>query len=147
MKKVKIKFKRNTFNIKKLKAWARQVKVRDNFKCIACGYKGALHSHHVLKKSKHRKYVYDLRNGLTLCVLCHTGPNGVHGSKSPRNNTVKELRKLMKEGSFDKVLLFLSKKNISVEIKSKIKYKVRKPKRKYTPYKKFRRKLYQAKSK
>ena len=145
--KVKVKFKRNTFNVKKLKAWARQIKIRDKFKCVACGYKGALHSHHILKKSKHKKYVYDLRNGLTLCVLCHTGPNGVHGSKASRKQTVKELRSLMKEGNFDKVILFLSKLNISIKTKQKAKYKVHKPKKKYTPYRKFKRKLYQSKSK
>lgn len=147
MKKIKIKFKKNTFNVDKLKAWAKQVKARDGFKCVACGYKGALHSHHILKKSKHRKYVYDLRNGLTLCVLCHTGPNGVHGSKIPRNFIVGELRKLMKEGNFEKVILFLSGLNISIKTKNKIKYKVYSPKKKYTPYKRFKRKLYQAKSK
>lgn len=131
----KPRFKRNVFDVKKLKFWAKQVKRRDKFKCFACGYKGYLHSHHILPKSKFRKYCYDVWNGITLCKSCHVGPNGVHGSKKGRNNIVLRLRELMNKGSKNQVIEFLKQKRIN------IKYT------KYSTYKKplkksFKRKLY-----
>lgn len=92
----KPRFKRNIFNKDKLSAWAKAVKKRDGYKCIACGYKGYLHSHHVLPKSKFPKHAYEIWNGVTLCKLCHLGRNGVHKTKcKPRNEIVKKLRKLL----------------------------------------------------
>lgn len=136
----RVKFKRNIFNEKKLKMWARRIKIRDNFKCVACGYKGALHSHHILKKSKYRQYVYDLNNGVTLCVICHMSSNGVHGSDKPRNTIVSQLRLLMKEGNYKKVCEFTLKyKNTKKKIR---KVRLSKKKRKYSPYKKLKRKFY-----
>lgn len=131
----KPRFKRNVFNVKKLKFWAKQVKRRDKFKCFACGRNGYLHSHHILPKSKFKKYCYDVWNGITLCKSCHVGPNGVHGSKKSRNNIVLTLRELMTKGSKTKVIDFLKLKGIN------LKYT------KYSTYKKplkrnFKRKLY-----
>ena len=91
----------------KLAKWAKKVKIRDRFECKACGYKGYLHSHHILPKSKYPKYRYSIANGITLCYLCHLGKNGVHGSSFPRNKIVKELRKLLKSKSFSSVKKFV----------------------------------------
>ena len=95
------------FSKKKLSSWARKVKIRDSFQCKACGYKGYLHSHHILPKSKFPKYKYNIGNGITLCYLCHLGENGVHGSKKPRNLIVKKLRMFLKGSSFTKIKVFL----------------------------------------
>lgn len=132
----KPRFKRNVFNSKKLKLWAKDVKRKDSFKCFACGYKGYLHSHHILPKSKYPKFAYEVWNGITLCILCHTGDHGVHGSKFARNKVVKTLRSLLKKGDINLV------KNFNVNFKAKVKY---------TPYKKFnkniKRNLFPRKSK
>lgn len=131
----KPRFKRNVFNVKKLKSWARNVKRRDGFKCLACGYKGYLHSHHILPKSKFKKFCYDVWNGITLCKLCHMSSNGVHGTGKPRNETVSNLRKLLRSGNKVSVAKFIDS--------------LTNKKSNYTPYrsfkpgfKKYKRKLY-----
>jgi 5-methylcytosine-specific restriction endonuclease McrA len=112
----KPRFKRNVFDSERLKVWAKDVKRKDSFKCFACGYKGRLHSHHILPKSKFPKFVYEIWNGITLCISCHTGDHGVHGSKSPRNDIVKKLRDLLKQGDCSSV------KNFNINFKPKVKY-------------------------
>ena len=52
-------------------AWAKAVKVRDNFKCQECGAGGKLHSHHIKRWSEFPELRYDLSNGITLCKPCH----------------------------------------------------------------------------
>ena len=99
--------RKKIFNKDKLSNWARKVKIRDKFQCKACGYKGYLHSHHILPKSKFPKYCYDIKNGITLCYLCHLGKNGVHGSRKPRNKIVAKLRLLLKSKSYTKVRVFV----------------------------------------
>jgi len=98
--------RKKVYNLDKLSEWAKKVKARDKFKCIACGYTGYLHSHHILPKSKHPKYMYSVMNGVTLCYLCHMSNNGVHGNGSARNITVAKLRQLV-NSDFSKVKLFL----------------------------------------
>jgi 5-methylcytosine-specific restriction endonuclease McrA len=104
MKKI---LRKKVFSKDKLANWAKKVKFRDRFECKACGYKGYLHSHHILPKSKYPKYRYNINNGITLCYLCHLGKNGVHGKGVPRNKVVRELRKLLKSNCFNSIKKFL----------------------------------------
>ena len=136
----RVKYKRNIFNVEKLKSWAVSVKKLDSFSCIACGYSRKLHSHHILPKSKYRQYAYNVNNGVTLCILCHIGSNGVHGSGKARNSTVKILRNLMKCDDFSKVEVFISslkRKNFKIKTVSK-----KKKSKKFKLFKKFKRRYY-----
>lgn len=94
MKRIR-KFKKNIFNIDKLSDWAKKVKAKDSYQCFACGYRGYLHSHHIMPKGKYHQYAYSVWNGIALCKRCHIGKNGVHGKRTPRNDIVKQLRILM----------------------------------------------------
>ena len=53
-----------------LALWSRAVKVRDNFKCVHCGARDTLESHHIFKV-RHAMLKYNLDNGITLCKVCH----------------------------------------------------------------------------
>jgi len=130
------KLKKSIFNIKKLSAWAKQVKTSNSYCCSACGYKGYLHSHHILPKGQHYKYAYCVWNGVSLCKRCHLGKNGVHGKGTPRNEVVKELRILMFAKDISEVKKFSSSKTRS-STKGAVPFK------KFKTYKKyFKRKLY-----
>jgi len=130
-----VKYSKNLFSPKKLKDWAKQVKYVDSFGCWACGSRGYLHSHHILPKSKFPKYVFEVWNGITLCKKCHLSKNGVHGTLTPRNSIVKDLRQLMQTGSMKLVKEFKQKSSAK--------------KRTYKPYRgrirkkyRFKRKIY-----
>ncbi len=59
-------------NSEEHKAWAKAVKIRDNFTCQMCGKRGgALHSDHILSFAEHPEHRFDLDNGRTLCHSCH----------------------------------------------------------------------------
>lgn len=51
---------------KQLRAWAKQVKDRDGWKCYVCGRFG-VEAHHIVKRSQSRALRYELTNGVTLC--------------------------------------------------------------------------------
>ena len=121
------KFKRNIFDKDKLTAWAKAVKKKDGYQCVACGYTGYLHSHHILPKSKYPKYAYCIWNGVTLCKICHLGSSGVHKKRPPRNLVVKQLRKLLTATDKETVKSFQSSLKPAKKV-SKV----------YKPYKRFK---------
>ena len=46
---------------------------RDEYECQICGEKGCyLEPHHIKPKSKYPKLIYDINNGITYCIECHT---------------------------------------------------------------------------
>ena len=53
-----------------LKKWAADIKNRDEC-CIYCYSEDRLEAHHLLMKSKHPDVMYEMWNGITLCVECH----------------------------------------------------------------------------
>lgn len=126
-----IKFRRNTFNLKKLKAWAVRVKKNDSYRCVACGYKRVLHSHHILPKSKYKEYAYESWNGITLCKICHLSENGVHGNKGARNQTVSILRKLMTESKKEVLEFKDNKKGLNIKKKLRPVKRLKSRKRKF----------------
>lgn len=56
-----------------IKKWGKKVKKRDNYICQECGEsnKRLLQSHHIKSKSQYPNLIFDLNNGITLCVECH----------------------------------------------------------------------------
>lgn len=55
------------------KKWRQAVQKRDEETCNLCGGKRTLHPHHKASKSKYPELMYDVRNGITLCAVCHLG--------------------------------------------------------------------------
>jgi len=57
--------------------WSKEVKERDNFKCIVPGCNNHdLESHHLDNWSDYPEKRYDLDNGITLCIEHHKSANG-----------------------------------------------------------------------
>lgn len=50
--------------------WAREIKVRDGFKCVICSSPERPNAHHIVPREI-LDYRYELDNGLTLCVTHH----------------------------------------------------------------------------
>lgn len=55
--------------------WIKAVYKRDNYKCQLCSAgqnkKNRLEAHHIYPKRKYPELVYDIDNGITLCMRCH----------------------------------------------------------------------------
>lgn len=69
--------KRNRNENYLLKAWRKNVFMRDFYTCQHCQQKsGKLEAHHIKEWAKHPDLRYDISNGITLCYDCH---NKVHG--------------------------------------------------------------------
>lgn len=63
------------------KIWRESIFKRDHFTCKACGKsKGVKYNaHHLYSKNKYPKLVFDLDNGVTLCVPCHKKFHSTYG--------------------------------------------------------------------
>ena len=64
--------------------WIEKVKFRDMHTCVLCEKNECeLHAHHIvqvkdiLKKEKYEEELYDLNNGITLCLDCHSGVHSI----------------------------------------------------------------------
>lgn len=90
--KKKVKVNRKVANQKLLKDWSIKVRTRDNYTCLSCSSTKYTHAHHMVSKYYVPEYSLFLDNGITLCKSCHTGPQGVHGNKEPKNKLIKILR-------------------------------------------------------
>jgi 5-methylcytosine-specific restriction endonuclease McrA len=52
--------------------WRIGVFTRDGFKCVECGkIGGELNAHHIKARSLYPELVFDVNNGITLCLECH----------------------------------------------------------------------------
>lgn len=53
--------------------WRKQVYIRDNYTCQACGASGMgnLNAHHIKQWAHHPDVRFDIANGVTLCDDCH----------------------------------------------------------------------------
>ena len=67
-----------------MEKWSEAVKVRDGWKCVYCGKKTNLQSHHIFKR-QHSMTKYMLDNGVTLC----SGPGSCH-SEIEKNYDMKQ---------------------------------------------------------
>lgn len=69
------------------KEWRRAVFVRDAYTCVECGQRGGrLHADHIKPWSTHPALRYEVSNGRTMCVPCHskTPTYGFQGAKKAR---------------------------------------------------------------
>ena len=59
-----------------LKEWRSLVFKRDNYTCQHCGDKKEIQAHHIAEWAKYEDKRFDLNNGVTLCVKCHSKVHG-----------------------------------------------------------------------
>jgi len=59
-----------------LAKWKRAVKDRDGNSCVKCGSKEHLHAHHIATFSDSPDFRTDIKNGVTLCEICHSVEHG-----------------------------------------------------------------------
>lgn len=60
------------YNSQNWKIWRLSVFERDGFVCQLCKEKGGkLEAHHIKKWSKYPDLIFEISNGITLCVSCH----------------------------------------------------------------------------
>ena len=64
--------------------WRQHILHRDKNRCVLCGSKEFLNVHHIIRWIDNKELRYDDKNGVTLCVLCHTKNHG------PKNNPFPE---------------------------------------------------------
>jgi 5-methylcytosine-specific restriction endonuclease McrA len=51
--------------------WSREVRMADNYRCVYCGTSRRLSAHHIFHKSKYPGLMFNLNNGILLCIKCH----------------------------------------------------------------------------
>jgi hypothetical protein len=56
---------------RKLHDWQKSVKKRDDYTCQDCGSTDDINAHHIKKKSKYPEKMFDVDNGVTVCIDCH----------------------------------------------------------------------------
>jgi HNH endonuclease len=61
------------------KRWARQVKERDDYKCVICKYNQKLVAHHLYSYLSYPDLRHDVNNGVTLCTKCHVEFHKIYG--------------------------------------------------------------------
>ena len=67
---------------KQFEAWAKQVKERDENKCVICGRIDLINSHHIIPREVHA-FRFIIENGISVCpnhhnfsrdISCHNNP-------------------------------------------------------------------------
>ncbi len=61
---------------RKLTVWRKAINERDNYTCQRCGATGITHAHHLKSFSEFPELRFDISNGTTLCVNCHSLEHG-----------------------------------------------------------------------
>jgi 5-methylcytosine-specific restriction endonuclease McrA len=84
------------------KAWRRAVFERDRYTCQHCQQRGgSLHAHHMKSWVEHPDLRYEVSNGLTLCVDCHSDLHGHYiPGRLPQDRKPRKLGKI-KQLRFD----------------------------------------------
>lgn len=77
---------KNDNSSKSLSIWAAFVKYRDGYKCLRCGNKKQLESHHIFRKCFMPEAMFDPGNGITLCKLCHREMHRVFNRRPSSSN-------------------------------------------------------------
>lgn len=63
------------------KEWAKKVKQKDNYRCQICFKSENLESHHLYGYEQVESLRYEISNGITLCVGCHTKMHEIFGKE------------------------------------------------------------------
>jgi len=64
------------------KAWAADVKERDNWQCVICGDTERLNAHHIIPREQHSTK-FDIDNGLSLCPKHHFFSRDISAHNNP----------------------------------------------------------------
>src|SRR5271157_633997 len=51
--------------------WSKAIKKRDGYKCVLCPSGSVLESHHVVHRRQNWVLRWNIKNGITLCKMCH----------------------------------------------------------------------------
>lgn len=120
---------------KELKEWIRTVNIRDNYTCQICfGCRGyiRLRTHHIKDTFRYPELIFDVQNGITLCIACH---NTVHNLGQKRTEETRKKLSVQKLGPlnprYGKPGIMLGKKHSKETIE-----KIKIGKRKYDEQKK-----------
>ena len=71
------KYRQQLFNRIEYKEWRMAVFKRDKYVCQICKIKSGkgkaiyLNAHHILEAKKNPSFMFDIKNGLTVCRKCH----------------------------------------------------------------------------
>lgn len=63
--------RKNIMTTTEYKRWRKAVFERDSYKCIKCGKGGLLNAHHKKPVAFYPELIFELDNGMTLCIDCH----------------------------------------------------------------------------
>lgn len=75
-------YRRGYKNDRKYKEWRSSVFQRDNWTCQTCGIRGVyLEPHHIKEWSNYPQLRYEIDNGVSLCLSCHSLTNNYRGKK------------------------------------------------------------------
>lgn len=94
-------------------AWAKEIKVRDNYTCQLCRKYGVpLNSHHLNAWDYFEELRYEISNGITLCVGCHNQFHDIYGRG---RNTIFQFVQYKKSVEIFKKAILKIRNNPSVE--------------------------------
>jgi len=88
--------------------WSKSIFIRDNYKCVICGCKNKIQSHHLNGWNWDNKNKFNINNGIT---LCSGKPNGCHYKFHKKygsgNNTFDQFLEYIKDNKelFNKLLI------------------------------------------
>lgn len=81
------------------KHWRNSVLERDNYTCQCCNKRGGdLQAHHIHNFAEHEDQRFDLENGITMCVNCHSPAvkGSFHSLYGVKHNNEKQLTEYIK---------------------------------------------------
>lgn len=92
----------------RLKEWRRLVFARDNYTCQSCGDRSrkdhpvTLNAHHIHRWNENPDMRYDVKNGLTLCYICHKKTDNYAGKGIHNPNIYKSISQWTLSGQYIK---------------------------------------------
>jgi len=77
--------------------WRSSILKRDRRTCVLCGAKDWIQAHHIERWADNISKRYDLKNGVSLCMVCHQRHHGPHMLAFPKiitNNLISYIKSL-----------------------------------------------------
>lgn len=69
-------------NSNEYQIWRKSVFERDEYKCKVCSEGGHLEAHHIIGVHQRLDLIFDIQNGITLCIICHIDFHKKFGRKN-----------------------------------------------------------------